>query len=743
MKQHRDLILFVILVVLIGGLLIWDARHEAERLQTLTHQHMQIAVSQLNDSLQRTIARLHRLAGLFAADQAALLERLHDYPDDSDTYQRLLAKAQGYFPDLLAVTLADLEGRVLLPQQQERIGKGCRSDIGRFAQALRTTGQRHVYSPHIHGNPTGAGSGYHFDIMVPWRNGNEGIFFVSIRSDLLTRILKRHENPLYHLVLLDAQDPRRLELDASNSHGHPLSADLLVGNPVAGTAWRVGAIPDATEQARQVIQIWQRNLALFIATLALLGGGLFLLRREHRRNQALRRLNEQYQQEISYREAAERRLAELARFDPLTTLPNQATAREFLQQALDDAREQHCRPAVFFLDIDHFARINDSLGHQAGDALVTRLARRLGEQVRAGDMLARWGGDEFLVIVRDASNHVALTRHAERLAETTHRPFDLRGHKVVATLSIGIATWPEAGETADELIKNADHALQQTKSEGRNTWRFFLQEMNEEALRRIGLEADIRRGLSEGEFEPWYQPKYDLIKDRYCGAEVLMRWRHPDKGILAPATFLKLIEENGLIEPVGDQVRNRVCNDVLAWQEQGVPVGQLAVNLSSREFRKERLVDQLHERIANCGLDPGQFQIEITEGQMMADTAASLARLYALREIGFHLAIDDFGTGYSSLAYLRRFPVDTLKIDRSFVSECDCRGEDRDILEMIVQLAHGLSLKVVAEGVENRTQLELLREIGCDQIQGYHYAKPMPAEKFERFVLSHAVQSDG
>lgn len=741
MRKHQDSILAAGLLLLIGILLAWDAQHETQRLREETLQQMRVAASQLRDDLEAAVARLHQLADLFATEQAPLLERLRDDPADAETYEMLRDKVRGYFPNFLAFTLTDLDGRVLLPRQDERIGKGCRADIGRYAQALRASGRAHVYTPHIHTNPAGAGEGYHFDVMVPWKDSSIGIFFVSIRSDWLAEFLQRHESPRYHLVLLDRQDPQRLELAADNTRNQAIPVEaLLLADEVPGTAWRIGANPNTETLDQAIARIRQRNLALFLTATLLLGSGIFVLRRERRRNETLRRLNEQYQQEIGYRTAAEQRLAELARFDPVTTLPNQSTAREFLQQALDDARDRHRHngPAVLFLDIDRFARINDSFGHQAGDALLVRLARRLKEQIQPGDMLARWGGDEFLLIVPHADARMGLTRYAERLAQAVERPFDLRGHRVVATISVGIATWPEAGQTGDELIKNADHALQQAKAEGRNSWRFFLREMNEEALRRIALEADIRRALAEGEFEPWYQPKQDLVTGRYCGAEALMRWRHPAKGILSPVNFLELIEENGLIEPVGKQVRNRVCADVLGWQAQGVPVGQIAVNLSGREFENPQLVEQLREGIVSCGLDAARFQIEITEGRMMADTASSLARLHILREIGFHLAIDDFGTGYSSLAYLRRFPVDTLKIDRSFVSECDCRGEDRDILEMIVQLAHGLSLKVVAEGVENRTQRELLREIGCDQIQGYHYAKPMPAAEFREFVRSQA-----
>ncbi|RMG37994.1 MAG: diguanylate cyclase, partial [Gammaproteobacteria bacterium] len=578
MRKYRELLIFAVLTAFIGGLLAWDAEHEAERLREQTDRAMRRASDQLGNSLQPAIRRLHHLAKLFATDHTTLIDRVRENPTDPEAHQALLDKVQGYFPQFLAFTVADLDGRLLLPQSAARIGRGCRLDVSRHVRALRASPRPHVYSPHIHGNPAGTVPGYHFDVMVPWKNRHPGIFFVSIRSDFLAAVMRRHEGALYDLVLLDARDPRKVELTSANERPRD-PAVALTGKAVPDTAWRTGAVLDTAAFARRVSSIRQRHLALFLALVPFLAVAVAMLRRERERNRTLHALNAQYQQEISYRRAAERRLAELARFDPITTLPNQATAREFLEQAISDAREQHRRPAVLFLDIDRFARINDSLGHQTGDALLTRLARRLREKMDPDDMLARWSGDEFLIVVRHASTRLALTHYAERLAQATERPFDLRGHRVVATVSIGIATWPEAGQTTDELIKNADHALQQAKSEGRNAWRFFLHEMNEEALRRISLETDFRRALIEGEFEPWYQPKYDLASESYCGAEVLMRWRHPTKGVLAPASFLELIEENGMIDTVGEQVRNQVCENVLAWQTQGLSIGQIAVNL--------------------------------------------------------------------------------------------------------------------------------------------------------------------
>lgn len=740
----------VVAIVAVLGLLSYlETRHSAAQLRQQKFHAMSAAARTLENNLSASIARIHSLAMLFAREQSPLLDQLYLNPGNKSVKRQVREKVTAYFPDFFAFTLADINGNPMLEDELGQIGKGCRLDIAQFAQTNRTN-VRHVYSPHIHFNRLGQGYGRHFDVMVPWVNAHRGVFFVSIRDDFIKQRMARYENPGYHLVLLNADNHYEVELLSSDktSKKIPDKRRLDIMDPrsyyragrIPNTAWEVAGQIDnaALEQATDTIR--DRNFLIASAVSLFAVIILSLLRHEVRRNQELRLLNDQYTREIEQHERTQTQLNKLINFDPLTGLPNKQSAHDFLGHSLALAKQEDFRPAVLFIDIDRFANLNDSLGHQTGDVLLKRMAQRLRKYVEASDMLARWGGDEFLVIVQHCPDQHQLGQYAQQLISVMEEPFNMRGGEVVANISIGIAVYPDAGNDQNSLIKNADLALRESKNTGKNRARFFIQQMNEHINQRLNLEADLRRAISENEFEPWYQPKLDLRTGQIAGAEVLMRWRHPEHGIMAPARFLDLIEENGLIEPIGEQVRNKICQHAGTWLDKKLPVGEIAVNLGGPEFGREDIVSNLEQGIKTCGLAPESFQIEITEGQLMKNTSESLGKLYGLKELGFSLAVDDFGTGYSSLAYLKRFPIDVLKIDRSFVSHCDQRKDDRDILQMILQLAHNLELIVVAEGVETTGQLEILKEMGCDQIQGYHFARPMPASEFEQFIGTYASQ---
>ncbi len=742
LTHHPDLWLALALVILAALYLFVDARQQIWQQQAQTQAEMLFAGQRVREQLENAIDRLHNLALLFASEQSALLRQLQLQPNDPVAQSLLRNKVTAYFPQYLAFTLADRSGDLVMEDDSGLIGKGCRRDIRLFASRIQAGRREYVYSPHIHFNPSMGMYDRHFDVMVPTPD-NQLIFFVSIRAVFLQQHMRRLESELYRFLLLDHEQPTTVEL-TSSSQPTPVKrfvrlndteqATLVHIGPISQTAWMIAVQPRLAVIARLIRKTQLRNFTLFILWLLAILAGLMLFRHEKNRRQRLHALNEQYLQEIEYRRNAEEHINKLTNFDPVTTLPNRKSAQKFLRQVVEDARNHQSRPAVLFIDIDHFAHFNDAHGHQAGDELLMLVARRLGSAVQPGDMLARWGGDDFVIILPHAPDRHQLGQFAEQLVTLMHQPFKVQGTLALAQISIGIANWPEAGEDAEALFKNADHALHAAKSHGRNCWRFFLKEMNEEAHRRIALKSDMRRAIQTSEFEPWFQPKMDLRSGRYCGAEMLARWRHPQKGVLPPSAFLPLAEETGMMRMIGEQLRNKVCTQMQAWQDSGLKSGQIAINLSGREFEQERLVEHMQTKIQECQLDPGLFQLEITESQIMADSSASLARLFALKEIGFSLAIDDFGSGYSSLAYLKRFPVDVLKIDRSFITDCTNRAEDRDILRMIIQLAHGLSLTVVAEGVEHEEQLQVLRGLGCDQIQGYFYAQPMPAEAFGRFL---------
>jgi diguanylate cyclase (GGDEF)-like protein len=419
---------------------------------------------------------------------------------------------------------------------------------------------------------------------------------------------------------------------------------------------------------------------------------------------------------------AQAKISHMARHDALTNLPNRVLFHEQLEQELSRAKPGD-QLAVLCLDLDHFKDINDSLGHPVGDALLKEVGRRLRSTVGEHDTVARLGGDEFAVVQIGRSEEAAARALASRLVEVTSAPYEIDDHQIVVGVSIGIALSPQDGSNPDELLKNADLALYRAKADGRGTYRYFETGMDARAQARRLLEMDLRAALSRDEFEAYYQPIRDVASDRVVAFEALLRWNHPQRGLISPASFIPLAEETGLIVQLGERVLRSACAEAATWPDD---VG-VAVNLSPVQFRGENLVASVTEALAASGLAARRLELEITESVLLQNSEATLTTLHRLRAMGVRISLDDFGTGYSSLSYLRSFPFDKIKIDRSFVSELATREDSVAIIRAVTGLGRSLGIVTTAEGVENDAQLELLRREGCTQAQGYLFSKPRPA----------------
>jgi diguanylate cyclase (GGDEF)-like protein len=437
-------------------------------------------------------------------------------------------------------------------------------------------------------------------------------------------------------------------------------------------------------------------------------------------------------EDITEWQLAQERISHMARHDALTNLPNRTLFREQLEQALRLAKRSD-QLAVFCLDLDHFKDINDTLGHPIGDALLKEVARRLGECAGANDTVARLGGDEFAIVqFCNDCDQTAAVALASDLVEKIAAPYDIGGHQLVIGVSVGISLAPEDGKNPDELLKNADLALYRAKADGRGTYRFFEAGMDARVQARRLLELDLRAALRRDEFEVYYQPIRDLATDEVVVFEALVRWNHPQRGLIAPTNFIPLAEGTGLIAQLGDYVLRRACMDAAGWSQK---VG-VAVNLSPVQFKNPNLVASVMTALQMGGLPSHRLELEITESVLLQNSEATLAILHELRANGVRISLDDFGTGYSSLSYLRSFPFDKIKIDRSFVNELATRNDSMAIVRAVTGLGKSLGITTTAEGVETNAQLELLRREGCTQAQGYLFSKPRPAGEVESMLVS-------
>jgi diguanylate cyclase (GGDEF)-like protein len=429
------------------------------------------------------------------------------------------------------------------------------------------------------------------------------------------------------------------------------------------------------------------------------------------------------------RVANEERIRYQAYHDPLTGLPNRTSFVDHLEEAIRRSKRFGWSLGLMFLDLDRFKRVNDSLGHEAGDELLRVAARRLQGCIRESDMLFRMGGDEFTVLLENVKGPEEAAAVAVRMTQTVAEPIELRHHELTATVSIGIALYPKDDQSGERLVKSADTAMYRAKDLGRNRYAFFTQEMNDRVESQLVLEAGLQRAVRNDEFVLHYQPRVSAATRRVVGVEALLRWQHPERGLVPPGEFIPLLEESGLIVRVGAQVIAAACRQNKAWQDAGLPPMRVSVNISSRQFRTGSLEETVREALRASGLQPEWLEIELTESLLVENSEHAVAVMERLKEIGVAISIDDFGTGYSSLGYLKRFPIDSLKIDRSFVKDLRTSATDAAIVDAISALAHSLGLGLVAEGVEEAGQADFLRARYCTEMQGYLFGRPVPPQE--------------
>ncbi|HET7728472.1 MAG TPA: EAL domain-containing protein [Usitatibacter sp.] len=494
--------------------------------------------------------------------------------------------------------------------------------------------------------------------------------------------------------------------------GHAAVINLLM--------WRK---PDAINVPLEAFQWF--TLALVLPCFAMVGGRLSELR------QRLRRTNDELSSALTM-------IQKMATHDALTSLPNRALFNETLSHAIAQAARHHRSLAIFFLDMDRFKNINDTLGHGVGDRVLQEAARRLTGAVRDSDLVARLGGDEFVLLIEDFEDTAGLAEVAEKVLHGFGPTFTIDGHELGLAASIGICTYPADGADAQTLLSNADIAMYRAKEQGRNRYCFYAAELNHLSQERLALEAALRHALERGEIEVFYQPKIGFGSGRVTGLEALIRWRHPNLGLLTPDRFVTIAEETGAIIPIGYWTIRRVCERARRWHDEGMAM-PVAVNLSASQFHEPELVSRLAAIFKATGASPQLLELEITESMVMRDPERALAVMVELRSMGVRLAIDDFGTGHSSLGYLKRFPINQLKVDRSFVRDLPHNGDDVAITRAVIAMAHSLKMSVVAEGVEFHDQFELLRDEGCDEFQGYYCRPPLDEPELLRFLSEERV----
>jgi diguanylate cyclase (GGDEF)-like protein/PAS domain S-box-containing protein len=440
--------------------------------------------------------------------------------------------------------------------------------------------------------------------------------------------------------------------------------------------------------------------------------------------------------DVSASRAMALQMAHSAEHDFLTGMPNRMLLNDRVSQAIGYAQRHRRKIAVLFLDLDGFKHINDSLGHPTGDKLLQSIAKRLVACVRGSDTVSRQGGDEFVVLLTEVAQPQDAAITARRMLHTVAQAHSINLHELHVTTSIGVSVYPDDGLDAETLIKNADTAMYQAKENGRQSYQFFKPAMNVRAVERQSIEESLRRALERDEFLVHYQPKVNLTTGEISGAEALIRWRHPVRGMVPPSDFIPIAEDCGLILPIGNWVLREACKQAQAWMAAGLPLASMAVNISAMEFRDESFLDGVFRILHETGLDPGALELELTESVLMKRAESTESILKALRAGGVQLAVDDFGTGYSSLSYLRKFPIDALKIDQSFVRQITTAPDETTIVTAVISMGRSMKLRVIAEGVETREELTFLQAHHCDEAQGYYFSRPVLPEQFAVLLKS-------
>jgi diguanylate cyclase (GGDEF)-like protein/PAS domain S-box-containing protein len=437
--------------------------------------------------------------------------------------------------------------------------------------------------------------------------------------------------------------------------------------------------------------------------------------------------------DISARKEAEESIEYLAYYDVLTGLPNRTLLQDRIKQQISAAHRDKQNFAVMFLDLDRFKYVNDSMGHAVGDQLLQLVSSRLLEKVREGDTVSRIGGDEFVILLRDTDADGA-AHVAQGLLDSLSLPCDLNGIRFPVHATIGISLFPDNGSDIGTLLKQADVAMYRAKEEGRNNFRFFTDEMNTRINRIFSMEKDLRLALERNEFSLHFQPQMDITSGKICGAEALIRWDNPEKGRISPAEFIPIAEETGQIIAIGEWVLRTTCEKIAEWRQQGIQPFPVAINLSLRQLLQPDFAQQVAAMLERYGLLPNELELEFTESILLSEASIALDFMTNMRNLGVRLSIDDFGTGYSSLSYLKKMPVHKLKIDQSFIRDINADQNDEAIVRSIIALGHHFNLSVIAEGIETREQLDFLQTLGCDEMQGYFYARPLPEAEFLSFV---------
>jgi diguanylate cyclase (GGDEF)-like protein len=521
----------------------------------------------------------------------------------------------------------------------------------------------------------------------------------------------------------------------------PLEANESARFPVSAAAKTLAKREAAVLAREQIIHLREKALRAqeeAVKTKAEHGARAEAQLREANENLVVATVRAQTMTEFA--EGTTAQMSYMAEHDFLTGLPNRSLLTDRLAQSIGLARRHGKNVALMYLDLDHFKHINDSLGHAVGDQLLQSIAKRLQECVRHSDTVCRQGGDEFVVLLSELNHAEDAALSAEKIIESLLAPHRILEHDLDITASIGISIFPNDGEDAETLIKSADTAMYHAKENGRNNYQFFSRDMTLRAVERQAIESDLRRALERQEFVLHYQPKINLETGAITGVEALVRWRHPNRGLLLPVHFISIAEDCGLIVPIGRWVLREACTQAKAWLDAGLPPVGMAVNISAVEFRSKGFLESIFSILADTRLEPRYLELELTESVLMRNTASATSLLHSLKRIGVRLAVDDFGTGYSSLSYLKQFPIDTLKIDQSFVHDVAANADDATILSAVISMGRGRQQRVIAEGIETWTQLAFLQSQHCNEGQGYYFRSPMPAEDFGQ-LLATAVPS--